>query len=55
MKNTINSKEFGSMFIKDAYSCGDAKMNTEIINGVTYDIYLGYCGYVQFYAVKRED
>lgn len=50
---TIKSKDFGLMMIKNNYGCGDDFMGTEIINGVTYDIYLGFCGYAQFYAIEK--
>ena len=29
-------------------------MDTEVINGKEYEIYLGYCGYVSYYAVEKK-
>lgn len=50
---TLKSNEYGLMRIKEGSACGDAFMTTEIINGTPYNIYLGYCGYIQFYAVEK--
>lgn len=50
---TIKSKDFGTMRVKNNNACGDAFMGTETINGIIYNIYLGYCGYTQFYAIEK--
>lgn len=50
--NTIKTKGYNIVRVKDCCSCGDVLMDTEVINDVTYNIYLGYNGYHTYYAVK---
>ena len=50
---TIRTNGFNVVRIRKCQSCGDVLMTTENINGKEYEIYLGYCGYTSFYAVKK--
>ena len=50
---TIRTNGFNLVRVRKCQSCGDVLMATENINGKQYEIYLGYCGYTSFYAIKK--
>lgn len=50
---TVKSKEYYVIRVRECQACGDVFMGSEIIDGVTYDIYLGFCGYHTYYAVEK--
>lgn len=50
--NTIKTQNYNIIRIKECMSCGDVLMDTETINNIKYNIYLGYNGYHTYYAVK---
>lgn len=49
---TIKTEGYNVIRIRDCQSCGDIFMDTETIDNVQYNIYLGFCGYCTYYAVK---
>ena len=51
---TVKTNGYNTVRVREGMSCGDVFMDTEIINGKEYDIYLGYCGYVNYYAVEKK-
>lgn len=50
--NIIKSQNFGLMYIKKNYSCGDTFIQQEKINNKIFNIYLGFDGYLKYYAVE---
>ena len=51
---TVKTNGYNIVKVRECYACGDVLMETEVINGKEYDIYLGYCGYTYFYAVEKK-
>lgn len=51
---TVKTNGYNTVRVREGTACGDVFMDTEIINGKEYDIYLGYCGYTYFYAVEKK-
>lgn len=49
----LKTTEFGTMRIRENNGCGDVLLGTEKVNGIEYEIYLGYLGYPQNYAVAK--
>lgn len=50
---TVKTNGYNTVRVRECNACGDVLMDTEIINGKEYNIYLGYCGYVSYYAVEK--
>lgn len=55
--NTIYVQNLGEFIVKTnkGVGCGDTLIGTETINGNVYNLYMGYCGYMRFYAIKLEN
>ena len=53
MMTFIKSNKYGTIKVRPCKSCGDVAMGYEEINGVNYEIILGYCGYPSYYAVAK--
>jgi hypothetical protein len=53
-KMAIATEKYGIMTIRKGTGCGDKFMETVVLNGKEYDIYLGYFGYPIFYAVEKK-
>ena len=51
---TVKTNKYNTVRVRECNACGDVLMDTEIINGKEYNIYLGYCGYVNYYAVEKK-
>lgn len=49
----LKTNEFGTMRIRENNGCGDVLLGTEKVDGIEYEIYLGYLGYPQNYAVVK--
>lgn len=52
---TVKSNRYNVVKVRECYSYGDVFMDTEVINGKEYNIYLGYCGYTYYYAVEKKE
>ena len=50
---TVKTNGYNIVKVRECNACGDVLMDTEVINGKEYNIYLGYCGYVNYYAVEK--
>ena len=50
---TIRTNDFNVLKVKECQACGDVLINSVTINGINYNIYLGYCGHYNYYAVKK--
>ena len=50
---TVKTNGYNIVKVRECNACGDVLMDTEVINGKEYTIYLGYCGYVNYYAVEK--
>lgn len=48
---TLNTTNYGTVRVRECNGCGDVLLETETINGTEYEIYLGYLGSFQKYAV----
>lgn len=53
MSNIVKSKTYNLLRVKSHKVCGDLMLQTEIIDNEEYEIYLGYNGYLNHYAVKK--
>ena len=51
---TVKTNGYNTVRVRKCNACGDVLMDTEVINGKEYNIYLGYCGYVSYYAVEKK-
>ena len=51
---TIKTNGYNTVRVRECNACGDVLMDTEVINGTEYEIYLGYCGYPNYYAVEKK-
>ena len=51
---TVKTNGYNTVRERECNACGDVLMDTEVINGKEYNIYLGYCGYVSYYAVEKK-
>ena len=51
---TVKSNRYNVIRVRECYACGDVFMDTEVINGKEYNIYLGYCGCTYYYAVEKK-
>ena len=49
----VKTNGYNVVRVRECNACGDVLMDTEVINGKEYNIYLGYCGYVSYYAVEK--
>ena len=54
MTNTIKTNNYGIIRIRECNACGDVLIDTQTINDKEYKIYLGYCGYVNYYAIEKK-
>jgi hypothetical protein len=50
----VKTNGYNTVRVRECNACGDVLMDTEVINGKEYNIYLGYCGYVNYYAVEKK-
>lgn len=52
----IHSQTLGDFILRTdkGIGCGDTLIGIETINGSIYNLYMSYCGYIQFYAIKQE-
>ena len=51
---TIKTKNYNILSVRKCQAYGDILMETEVINGKEYDIYVGFCGCVYYYAVEKK-
>lgn len=49
---TIKTNNYSTLIIKNTMSVGDILLDTETIENIQYNIYVGFCGYCIYYAVK---
>ena len=49
----VKTNKYNTVRVRECNAYGDVLMDTEIINDKEYNIYLGYCSYVNYYAVEK--
>lgn len=49
---TIKTNNYSTLIIKNTMSVGDILLDTETIENIQYNIYVSFCGYCIYYAVK---
>ena len=52
---TIKTNGYNVIRVKETWACGDLPIDTEVVDGITYDIWVGFNGYTYYYATVKEN